>query len=82
VLILKLMAKLTGPLFSESAHGTLGDAITYSARGKRKQARYQRAQKDYETDARALQRLKFYVSSRVWLYLTLEEKDELEAASK
>jgi len=38
------MAKLTGPLFSETAHGTLADVLTYSNRKKVKQVRFQKKQ--------------------------------------
>jgi len=68
------MAKLTGPLFSLSAHGTLGGVLTYSTRKIVKQVRYQRKQKDYESPARAEQRAYFRTICDWWNLLTPEEQ--------
>lgn len=70
------MAKVKGPLLSLSAHGTLGDVLTYSKRSLIKQCRFQKPQKDKESDTRALQRLKFAAASELWNNMSQEEKDE------
>jgi len=68
------MAKLVGPLFSLSAHGTLGKVLTYSTRAIVKQVRYQRGQKDYVNDARTAQREIFKGANDWWYLLTPEEQ--------
>lgn len=80
MIILEIMAKLIGPLFSIAAHGTIGKAVTYSRRPTHNHARYQKKQKDRYTLARDLQRIKFGIASRIWANLTEEEKATLEAA--
>jgi hypothetical protein len=71
------MAKLMAPLFSISAHGTVGGVLTYSKRKTANQVRFQQAQRDIETIPRSLQRIKFGASGGVWSNLTQEQKDEL-----
>ena len=72
------MAKLKGPLFSIAAHGTLGKVLTYFTIGAKTRSRYQKKQKDYESTARALSRIKFGVAGSVYKNLTQEQKDELK----
>jgi hypothetical protein len=73
------MAKLSGPLLSESAHGTLGGVLTYSTKKKLKQVRYQRAQKDYENPARTAQRELYKEGIEYWNSLSVEEKAQYHA---
>ena len=79
MLLNKVMAKLTGPLFSVAAHGTLGKAITYSKRNTHNHARFQKAQKDFVSIPRGAQRSKFFFANVLWRNLTQEQKDELES---
>lgn len=74
------MAKVKAPLFSLAAHGTIGDAVTYSQRRTHNHVRFQKAQKDRYTLARDLQRIKFGIAGRIWANLTEEEKATLKAA--
>jgi hypothetical protein len=55
--------KVIGPLFSQKAHGTVGDILTFSKRREGQLARYQRKQKDVLTAPRAEQRQKFQNAS-------------------
>ena len=70
------MVKLAGPLFSESARGSLGPRLTFSERKKVKQVRFQRAQKDVLTLARTLQRARFKMAFSWWHELTPTEQAE------
>ena len=72
------MAKVNGPLFSIAAHGTLGSAITFSQRKSSNQVRFQKIQKDFVSNARALQRIKFRIASQIYSNLTQEQKDTLK----
>ncbi len=68
------MAKLTGPLFSLSAHATLGKCLTYSSRRSGAQVRFQKPQTDYMTLARQEQRTRFWAAVQWWKDLTAAEK--------
>lgn len=68
------MAKVTGPLLSERAHGTFNDVLTFSQRKSCQQARYQRKQLDRETAARLLERGTFLDGVIYWGTLTTAEK--------
>jgi len=70
------MAKITGPLFSETARGTFGPRLTFSQRKSGQQARYQHSPKDYETEARAVQRRFFSMIIDWWQTLTATERAE------
>jgi len=72
------MAKLIGPLFSIAAHGTIGDAVTYSQRRTHNHARYQKKQKDNPSYSQNMQRIKFGAVSRLWANLTPAQKAQLE----
>ena len=76
------MAKLTGPLLSESAHGTVGGVLTFSKRTSGNQVRYQRAQMDYENEPRAEQRARFWAAMQWWSTLSSDEKDEWETLGR
>ena len=69
------MAKLQGPLLSESAHGTIGGALTYSSRTTAKQVRYQRKQRDVITAARTTQRGYFQTAAGWWGAMTSGEQE-------
>lgn len=69
------MAKTKGPLFSNTAWGTIRRALTFSRRTSGQQVRYQRAQVDYENPARATQREKFSLGLVLWRALPTNEKD-------
>jgi len=68
------MAKVSFPLFSLNAHGTLAGILTYSTRKIVKQVRYQKPQKDYENLARKVQRDKFRTGCALWNALSPEQK--------
>ncbi len=75
MVILKVMAKVTSPLFSVAAHGTVGKVVTYSQRKKYNQARYQRKQHVHSSEILLIQRDKFYVSGILWKFMTQIERD-------
>jgi dihydrodipicolinate synthase/N-acetylneuraminate lyase len=60
---------------SVGAHGTVGGVLTYSARKIVNQVRYQRAQKDYVSEARRIQRDIFRLANDMWNHLPQNEKD-------
>lgn len=74
------MAKLTGPLFSVAAHGSLGGCLTFNTKGSKTSVRFQKKQNDYLSLSRSLQRIKFGVASRIWANLTQAQKDQLAAS--
>lgn len=70
------MAKLTGPLLSVNARGTIAGILTFSKRSSGPQVRYQHPQKDYENAARLSQRARFWLATEWWLDLSTAERDE------
>ena len=67
--------KLTGPLLSVTAWGSMGPRLTFSRRASGQQVRFQRAQKDVITVKRTNQRFKFNQGLLLWQSLPKEEKD-------
>ena len=68
------MAKLIGPLFSESAHGSISKRLTYSKRKSGNQARFQRANHDYNTTSQQTQRALFLTALAAWNSLSNAQK--------
>ena len=68
------MAKIKGPLHSDTAAGSLGACLTFSKRASGQQVRFQRKQKDVITDKRIVQRTKFLLGLAFWETLPDEEK--------
>lgn len=60
------MAKLTGPLFSNTASGSFGPRLTFSQRRSGQQVRFQRAQKDVITAGRTAQRALYILAVDAW----------------
>jgi len=76
------MAKITGPLLSASASGSIGPRLTFSKRTTGQQVRYQRPQKDYENAARKIWRDAFRYGLILWRALPAIEKaywDQIES---
>jgi len=79
------MAKIDGPLLSMAASGSMGPRLTFSQRKSGQQVRFQRAQTDIVTSARATQRDYFKSAAGWWSEMTAAEKsgfggyDEREA---
>jgi hypothetical protein len=57
------MPKITGPLFSEKASGTVQTVLTFSNKRTGQQVRYQKKQKDFESVPQLDQRNKFQLAS-------------------
>jgi len=76
------MVKITGPLHSDSASGTISDVLTFSNRATGQQCRYQRKQKDVITPLRTAQRFKFSLAKDWWLQLNGSEKNEWAVLAK
>jgi len=74
--------KLTGPLFSLEASGSVGPRLTFSKRKSGQQVRFQRAQKDVITPKRTAQRLKFNQGLLLWNSLPDVEKHYWDMLSK
>lgn len=70
------MAKITGPLFSQEASGSMGPRLTFSHRKSGQQVRFQKKQKDYNTADQATQRNYFELGSTAWGTLTPQEKQQ------
>jgi len=70
------MAKTKGPLFSNTAHGSVGGVLTYSQRPRKGIVRHQRKQSDVETDDRTTQRGYFEEAVEKWNELTDEQKED------
>jgi hypothetical protein len=70
------MAKTTGPLMSISAHGTMGGALTYSARKNVNQCRFQKKQHYTATTAQSTQRSYFQKATGWWSEMTTAEKSQ------
>jgi len=68
------MVKVKGPLFSQAAHGRIGDAVTYSKRKTHNHARYQRKQRTFTSEDQLIIRDKFYASRIIWGMLTIAQK--------
>lgn len=69
------MVKLTGPLFSLSARGMIGQRIVYSERKTGSQVRFQKAQKDVASEAQLLQREKYNLGVTLWRSMPKDERD-------
>lgn len=69
------MAKVHGPLFSNTASGSVGPVLTFSERKTCHQCRFQRKQKDVISVLRTAQRFKFSQGLILWQSLPQEEKD-------
>ena len=57
------MTKITGPLFSENASGTIAGFLTFSKRSTGQQVRWQKKQKDAESAGQVAQRADFSTAS-------------------
>ena len=68
------MAKIEGPLLSMGASGSMGPRLTFSQRKSGQQVRFQRAQTDIVTSARATQRDYFKSAAGWWSEMTTAEK--------
>ncbi len=69
------MAKTFGPLLSETAHGTVGDVLTFSSRDVVKQCRFQKKQQKVETEARLVHWEIFKAIIAAWHDLTASTKE-------
>lgn len=76
------MAKLIGPIHSDSASGSIGESLTYSQRKSGAQVRYQRKQKDVTTAKRTAQRFKFNQGLLLWNSLSDVEKNYWKSVEK
>jgi hypothetical protein len=72
------MAKTSGPLLSENAHGTVAETLTYSKRSSGNQVRYQKKQKDANTPAQIIQRGYFLTASGWWGEMTKSEQNDFD----
>jgi len=57
------MTKITGPLFSENASGTIAEFLTFSKRRTGQQVRWQKKQKDAGSVGQVAQRADFSTAS-------------------
>jgi len=69
------MAKITGPLMSVSASGSIAKRLTFSQRKSGQQVRFQKAQKDVITDARTTARANYTLAYTAWGFLNSAEKE-------
>ena len=76
------MAKLTGPLLSFTASGSVGPSMTFSARKSGPQVRYQRKQADLVTADRTTERDYFIEAYEHWNTLSGEDKAQWDVFNK
>lgn len=69
------MAKLTGPLMSQNASGSIGARLTFSRRKTGQQARFQRAQKDKKSVGQLRNREVYFEAVGDWQALPVAEKE-------
>ena len=69
------MVKTITPLLSNTASGSIAKRLTYSLHKNVKQVRYQKAQKDYENNARKTARDPFRWGVELWNSMPQNEKD-------
>ena len=68
------MAKVTAPLASIGASGSVHGTLTFSQRKSGQQVRFQKKQKDYVNDARQAARANYSAAVAAWRAMTTEEK--------
>ncbi len=68
------MPKITGPLFSLEAKGSIAKNLTFSERKTGAQVRFQKKQKDVLTSDRVEHRARFLEAVAAWHALTEEKK--------
>lgn len=68
------MAKVRGPLLSQTASGSIAGLMTFSQRKTGQQVRFQRKQRDYVSAGRATQRAKYQAVVQAWNALSPTEK--------
>ena len=73
------MPKITGPLLSITASGSIAKRITFSKKRTGQQVRFQRAQKDYSNTARAKARLNYQNAVSAWNELNPFERNTWNA---
>lgn len=76
------MVKITGPLHSDEASGTIADVLTFSKRSSGQQCRYQKKQKDVVTPDRIVQRTKFSLGLDLWKFMPSNEKNYWKEVEK
>jgi hypothetical protein len=69
------MAKVEGPLGSHSAHGSVGNILTFSKKKSGQQVRYQKKQSDVTSASRADVRAIYRLAVACWKNKTQEQKD-------
>lgn len=75
------MVKITGPLHSDDASGSVGPCLTFSKRRSGSQVRFQKKQKDVITSGRTTQRAKFSLGLDLWRSLPDNEKEYWQTLS-
>ena len=70
------MAKISGPLLSLAARGSVGPRLTFSRRTSGQQVRFQRTQSDVTTSARTIQRDFFDDAVEKWNSLSANDQQE------
>lgn len=76
------MSKTFGPLHSDKCSGTIADVLTFSERATGSQCRYQKKQKDANSPAQLLQRVKFNLGLELWTSMPGTEKDYWKIVEK
>lgn len=69
------MAKVTGPLMSMTARGTIGERLTFSVRKTGQQVRFQRSNIDANTFDQKTNRVVYQDAVAEWNLLSVEEKN-------
>lgn len=75
------MAKTNGPLFSNTASGSIGPCLTFSLRKSGQQVRFQAKQKDKKSTLQIFQRALYSQAVDSWIALSDNEKREWKVAA-
>lgn len=76
------MAKITGPLFSTSAHGSIGRQITHQSGKIQPQAKNWSKPTGARSPRQTARRLRFLTIAATWAILTQEQRAPYEATAK
>lgn len=76
------MAKVNGPIHSESVSGAFANLVTFSLRKNGQHVRLQQKQKDVITSKRVVQRFKFSQGLILWHSLPDSEKNKWKLFAK
>lgn len=70
-----IMAKVSGPMFSVGAHGTIGEAITFKGSPSGPRVTVKPVHKDRKSDGQLVQRTSYDAAVSYWWGLHVHERE-------